>query len=116
MLVLSHLRVPVLVVLLSGVLVGVSRLVAPALSAPDPTAPPDQEHPAVTPDSPSGSGQGRNGKGNHPMRKACADDVKKFCSDVKAGEGRILQCLKRHGQDLSQGCSNVMQQRGKYRQ
>ena len=110
------LRPPIVAVLLSGFLMGVAGLVGPALSAPDPAAVPDQERPPVTEGSPSGSDNGRDGKGNHPMRKACAGDVKKFCSDVKAGEGRILQCLKQHGQDISQGCSDILQKRGKHRQ
>ena len=112
----THLRTPIFAVLLSGFLVGVSGLAEPVLWAADSSIPADQEHPGVMPDSPSGSGKGREGKGKHPMRKACAEDVKKLCSDVKAGEGRILQCLKQHTQGLSQGCVDVMQQRSKLRQ
>lgn len=112
----THLRTPIFAVLLSGFLVGVSGLIEPALSAADSSTPVHQEHPGVMPDSPSGSGKGHEGKRNHPMRKACAEDVKKLCSDVKAGEGRILQCLKQHTQGLSRGCVDVMQQRGKLRQ
>lgn len=47
------------------------------------------------------------------MRKACAEDVKKLCPDVKAGKGRITQCLKQHAQELSQGCADMVKQRGK---
>jgi hypothetical protein len=50
------------------------------------------------------------------MRKACAEDAKKFCTDVKAGEGRIVKCLKQHAQELSQGCAQMIQSRGKHRQ
>jgi hypothetical protein len=35
---------------------------------------------------------------------ACADDVKRFCSTVTPGEGRILQCLQEHAQDISERC------------
>jgi hypothetical protein len=112
----KYLRTAIVVVLLSGWPVGISGLLEPVLSATEPSTPADQGLPAVTHDSSSESGKGREGKRNHPMRKACAEDVKKLCSDVKAGEGRILQCLKQHTQDLSQGCVVVMQQRGKLRQ
>jgi hypothetical protein len=114
--VLSKDVMPILVVLLGGFLVGVSGMVEPTLSATDPSTSAAQEQPAVTPDSSSGSGKGREGKGNHPVKKACAEDIKKLCPDVKAGEGRILQCLKQHRQDVSQGCADLMQQRGKRRQ
>ena len=110
------LRKSVLVALLSGFLVGVSGMSEPTLSATDPSSSPDQAQPPATPDSSGSSGNGREGKGNHPMRKACAEDAKKLCSDVKAGEGRIAQCLKQHTQDLSKGCADLMQQRGKHRQ
>ncbi|MBI4000991.1 MAG: hypothetical protein HY348_04325 [Nitrospira defluvii] len=110
------LRTAIFVVLMSGFIVGVSGMSELILSATDPSSSPDQEHPAVTPDSPSSAGKGREGKGNHPLRKACAEDVKKLCSDVKAGEGRIAQCLKQHTQELSQGCADLMQQRATRRQ
>jgi hypothetical protein len=50
------------------------------------------------------------------MRKACAEDAKKLCTDVKAGDGRIAKCLKQHGQELSQGCAEMIQSRGKHPQ
>jgi hypothetical protein len=112
----NYLRTPVVVVLLSGCLVGMSGLLEPVLSATEPPTPADQAPPPVTPESSSGSGKSREGKGNHPMRKACAEDVKKFCSDVKSGEGRVFQCLKQHTQELTPGCADMIQQRGKHRQ
>jgi hypothetical protein len=63
-------------------------------------------------ESPSGSGGG-GGKGRHPGRKACHQDVKKFCGDVQPGEGRIIQCLKQHTQELSPACAEQMERRGK---
>ncbi|WHZ14002.1 MAG: hypothetical protein OJF52_000837 [Nitrospira sp.] len=108
-----HLRKMIFVVLLSGILIGVAGMGEPTFSATDPIPSTDQESPAVTPDSPGGPGKGRPGRGNHPMRKACAEDVKKLCPDVKAGKGRIAQCLKQHAQELSQGCADMVQQRGK---
>jgi hypothetical protein len=113
---LQSLRTPIICVLLSGLLVGVFSLGEPTLWAAEPSTATGQEPPAVIPDPSSGSGKEREGKGNHAMKKACAEDVKKLCSGIKPGEGRILQCLKQHAQDLSQGCTDTMQQRGKHRQ
>ncbi len=36
--------------------------------------------------------------------QACHDDALKFCKDVKQGEGRILQCLKEHQNEISPEC------------
>ncbi len=35
---------------------------------------------------------------------ACKADAKKFCSDVKAGGGRLMACLKQHEAELSAEC------------
>lgn len=35
---------------------------------------------------------------------ACAEDVTRFCRSVEPGDGRILQCLQEHEQDLSEAC------------
>lgn len=37
-------------------------------------------------------------------RAACVVDAKRFCRTVPAGDGRLLQCLQEHEQDLSEGC------------
>ncbi|GIX43269.1 MAG: hypothetical protein KatS3mg129_3002 [Leptospiraceae bacterium] len=34
----------------------------------------------------------------------CKDDKKKFCADVKKGEGRVFQCLVEHYEELSPDC------------
>jgi hypothetical protein len=34
----------------------------------------------------------------------CAGDIQKFCSSVAMGEGRIEQCLKAKGEEVSAGC------------
>jgi hypothetical protein len=36
--------------------------------------------------------------------EACADDVQKFCKDVKPGEGRVVRCLKDNSAGLSTEC------------
>jgi hypothetical protein len=35
---------------------------------------------------------------------ACIEDVRRVCLTVQPGDGRILQCLQEHEQDLSEGC------------
>lgn len=35
---------------------------------------------------------------------ACVVEVKRFCRTVPAGDGRVLQCLQEHEQDLSESC------------
>ncbi len=35
---------------------------------------------------------------------ACVDDVQRVCRTVSPGDGRILQCLQEHEQDLSERC------------
>jgi hypothetical protein len=40
--------------------------------------------------------------------KACAQDVKTLCPDVKAGDGRIKACLKDKRAKLSDGCKAAM--------
>lgn len=41
---------------------------------------------------------------------ACADDIQKFCKDVKPGQGRIVNCLRDHQKDLSPTCRATMEQ------
>ena len=38
------------------------------------------------------------------LKLACEADVRKFCSDLRPGDGQMLQCLQRHAQELSDGC------------
>jgi len=99
------------------VLVAVWGAVEPARAGSDQAAPAGQEQPAMSSDSSAGTGKGSDGQGRglRPGRKACADDVKKLCAGVKAGEGRIMQCLRTHSQELSPACADMLQQRGKQR-
>jgi hypothetical protein len=38
----------------------------------------------------------------------CADDLKKHCSNVEAGEGRLAACLKKNEKDVNQRCKEAM--------
>lgn len=82
---------------------------------PAPPSAPPTEPQSGQPGVRGGMG-GRAQRGAHPFRKACAEDVKKFCPDVKPGEGRILQCLEQHAKDVSENCSGMLQKRGKRQQ
>ncbi len=41
----------------------------------------------------------------------CAADVKKFCGDVKPGQGGIAKCMKAHEAQLSPACQEGMKAR-----
>jgi hypothetical protein len=40
--------------------------------------------------------------------QACATDIQSYCAGVEQGEGRIVQCLRSHQQQLSPGCQRGM--------
>lgn len=42
------------------------------------------------------------------MKEECHEDAKKLCKDIQPGGGRIMQCLKQHEGELSQGCKEHM--------
>jgi hypothetical protein len=42
----------------------------------------------------------------------CRDDIEKHCAKVEAGEGRIVDCLKKQGSKLSKRCSQAMKDVG----
>ncbi|MFZ5630245.1 MAG: cysteine rich repeat-containing protein [Spirochaetota bacterium] len=42
------------------------------------------------------------------IKKACKADYKKLCKQVKAGQGRIIQCLKQNESQLSEGCKAAL--------
>jgi hypothetical protein len=37
-------------------------------------------------------------------KRLCAEEIARFCKDVKPGEGRLVQCLKEHEKELSAEC------------
>jgi hypothetical protein len=44
----------------------------------------------------------------HESVRACREDAQKFCKDLKAGGGRIAECLRQHQGELSEGCAAQM--------
>jgi len=47
------------------------------------------------------------------QRAACQDDVKKFCSGIMPGGGRILDCLAKQKDKLSDACKKVVESQGR---
>ncbi len=57
-------------------------------------------------------GTGPGGGHEHGrVREACAADIAKFCQDVHAGGGRVMECFKAHKEDLSEGCKSALMER-----
>ena len=50
------------------------------------------------------AGQEHARAGAREAHEACADDVQKFCKDVKPGQGRVIRCLKDNSAGLSTEC------------
>jgi Cysteine rich repeat len=44
------------------------------------------------------------------LEKSCADDIKKYCSDVTPGEGRMLYCMHAHEDKISPKCDYDLEQ------
>lgn len=42
------------------------------------------------------------------IKKACKADYKKLCKQVKAGEGRIINCLKENEAQLNEACKGAL--------
>ena len=40
----------------------------------------------------------------------CADEIAKYCKEVKPGGGRILNCLNEHPRDLSVSCKKKLEE------
>lgn len=48
------------------------------------------------------------GSGEHPVLTACKGDIKKFCSNVPVGDGRVKNCMKSHLPELSEQCKEAL--------
>ncbi|NIP89223.1 MAG: hypothetical protein GWO21_09840, partial [Gammaproteobacteria bacterium] len=42
----------------------------------------------------------------------CLDDAEKHCADVELGEGRVINCLKKHKADIDERCKHALQDTG----
>jgi len=42
------------------------------------------------------------------VAQSCETEIKTLCSDVKAGEGRILSCLEGNGESLGDACKKAL--------
>ena len=42
----------------------------------------------------------------------CRDDLTKFCSDIKPGEGRLLQCLEKNDAKITKRCTQALKDVG----
>ena len=42
----------------------------------------------------------------------CRDDLEKFCSNIKPGEGRLLQCIDKNNAKVSKRCKQAFKDTG----
>jgi len=42
----------------------------------------------------------------------CKDDLKKYCADIKPGEGRLLNCIDKHDKEVSDRCKQALKDVG----
>jgi hypothetical protein len=42
------------------------------------------------------------------LETACGEDVRKYCSTVTPGEGRLMLCIEAHEDKISDGCSSAL--------
>ena len=45
---------------------------------------------------------------DNPVLMACKGDIKRFCSEVAVGEGRVKACMKSHLPELSEPCKEAL--------
>ena len=45
------------------------------------------------------------------FQEACKEDAEEFCKDVQPGEGRIMECLKKHEDHISKKCNNMLEKK-----
>ncbi|MDQ0504769.1 cysteine rich repeat-containing protein [Xanthobacter agilis] len=44
-----------------------------------------------------------------PLVQYCKPDIERLCPTVPPGDGRLLKCLKAHGDQISVGCAKALQ-------
>ncbi len=42
----------------------------------------------------------------------CADDLDQHCSGIKAGEGRLLECIEKNDKKVSSRCKDALKEVG----
>jgi cysteine rich repeat protein len=47
------------------------------------------------------------------LRKLCADDFKKYCAEVKPGNGALRACMQQNFDKLSEACRTGIEERRK---
>ncbi|XP_076110443.1 Golgi apparatus protein 1-like isoform X3 [Mytilus galloprovincialis] len=57
--------------------------------------------------------RGEDIKLDDKLDKACTEDVQNFCSKVKHGNAKVIECLKAHQQKLSKKCHKILFKREK---
>jgi len=56
----------------------------------------------------SESGQSPGGDHRGAIHQACQADIDKLCAGVQPGGGRIMQCMREHQDQVSDGCKSAM--------
>jgi hypothetical protein len=46
------------------------------------------------------------------LANECRDDLKAYCSDIKPGEGRLLQCIDKNKKKISSRCKQAIKDVG----
>jgi hypothetical protein len=46
--------------------------------------------------------------GHGALRQACQADIDKLCSGVEPGGGHVIQCVRQHQDQLSDGCKMAL--------
>lgn len=86
--------------------------VAAALSLPLATHAADSDKPGEGAKAEQSPEEAAGGRANLlRIKKACEEDVKRLCADIRPGGGRLLQCLRGKPDNLTPACRQVMDSR-----
>ena len=94
------------IVMVAGLLIMVTPCVPDDAYAADPPQGQPKSSPGQAEQSPEEAAGGAHNL--QLMRKACDEDVKKLCPDIRPGGGRILQCLRGKESNLSPSCRQAL--------
>jgi Cysteine rich repeat len=48
-------------------------------------------------------------QGLEDIRTYCVSDIKRLCTGIEPGAGRLIKCLKAHKKEMSVGCAQALQ-------